>query len=132
MRIAVPAWLAAMHVAVAPHLGAADAPIAPHTAAECMAAGLPLVASAVGELRELVQHEITGFKVPPGDALALASAMARLRQDYALRRRLGSNGRAAVLRRQDWAETAQRIVRLAAPGPLPSAHIPQPSGWSPC
>ncbi len=128
----VPAWLAGMDVAVAPHHGAADAPIAPLTAAECMAAGLPLIASAVGELRQLVQHEITGFKVPPGDAMALASALARLRQDYALRRRLGSNGRAAVLRGPNWADTARRIVSLAAPGPRPSVHVPEPSGWSPC
>ncbi len=128
----VPAWLAGMDVAVAPHQGAADAPIAPLAAAECMAAGLPLVASAVGELRELVQHEVTGLKVPPGDAMALASAVARLRQDYGLRRRLGSNGRAMVLRSQSWAETARRIVSLAAPGPRPAAHVPQPSGWSPC
>lgn len=128
----VPAWIAGMDVAVAPHHGPADAPIAPLTAAECMAAGLPLIASAVGELRELVQHEITGFKVPPGDAMALASAVARLRQDYALRRRLGSNGRAAVLRGPNWADTARRIVSLAALGPRPSVHVSEPSGWSPC
>lgn len=128
----VPAWLAGLDVVVVPHHGVADAAIAPLTAAECMAAGLPLIASAVGELRELVRHEITGFLVPPGDALALAGAAARLCQDAGLRRRLGSNGRAAMLGRLSWSETANRVVSLAAPGPRPSIHVSEPSGWSPC
>jgi glycosyltransferase involved in cell wall biosynthesis len=58
-------------------------------AAEAMAAGLPLVASRVGALPELVDGAAL---VPPGDARALAAAIARLAGD----RQAGERGRARV------------------------------------
>ncbi len=45
---------------------------------EAMAAGLPVVATAVGGIPELVQPGEQGFLVPPGDATAFANAMQRL------------------------------------------------------
>ncbi|MDP8927710.1 MAG: glycosyltransferase [Actinomycetota bacterium] len=53
-----------------------------------LAAGLPAVASAVGGIPEVVTRD-TGLLVPPGDANALATAMACLTSDADLRRRLG-------------------------------------------
>jgi glycosyltransferase involved in cell wall biosynthesis len=53
-------------------------------AAEAMAAGLPVVASAVGALSELVPHE---WLVPPSDAEAMAQAIGRVIQDAGARRR---------------------------------------------
>jgi glycosyltransferase involved in cell wall biosynthesis len=44
---------------------------------EAMAAGKPVVASAVGGLPELVEDRVTGFLVPPGDPAALAEAISR-------------------------------------------------------
>src|SRR4029450_15518 len=46
--------------------------------AEAMAYGRPVVAGAVGGLRDLVVHEETGLLVPPGDVEALRSALQRL------------------------------------------------------
>jgi glycosyltransferase involved in cell wall biosynthesis len=66
-------------------------------ALEAMAAGRPLVASHVGGLAETVVDAETGMLVPPGDAGALADALARLAADPALRARLGAAGRARVL-----------------------------------
>jgi glycosyltransferase involved in cell wall biosynthesis len=43
-----------------------------------------------------VQHERTGLIVPPGDANALRAALRRLREDPALRHRLGDAGRTAA------------------------------------
>lgn len=57
---------------------------------EAMAAALPVVATAHGGPREIVRHERTGLLVPPGDASALADALARLWADPALRERLGA------------------------------------------
>src|SRR3984885_1120288 len=62
-------------------------------AAEAMAAGKPVVASAVGGLAELVQDGITGIHVPPGDVSALRNALARIVADAPLRARLGAAGR---------------------------------------
>lgn len=63
---------------------------------EAMAAGLPVVASAVGGLPEVVQDGDNGLLIPPRDAGALAGALERLLTDPALARRLGANARAHV------------------------------------
>ena len=58
-------------------------------AAEAMAYGRPVVASAVGGLVDLVEDGVTGLLVPPGDVSALRAAVERLLGDAALRARLG-------------------------------------------
>jgi len=85
-------------------LGACDALVMPSraeglgiAALQAMAAGRPVVASAVGGLADAVVHEETGLLVPPDDAGALADALARL-GDVALRRRLGDAGPPRVRR----------------------------------
>ena len=64
----------------------------PVSVLEAMAAELPVVASSVGGLPELVVDGETGFLVAPGDANELASALRRLIEDRDLRRRLGAVG----------------------------------------
>jgi glycosyltransferase involved in cell wall biosynthesis len=66
----------------------------PVSVLEAMAAGLPVVASGVGGLSELVVDGETGILVPPGDVPALAAALGRLIADRELRRTLGAAGRA--------------------------------------
>ncbi len=60
---------------------------------EAMAAGLPVVASAVGGVPELVVEGETGLLAPPGDVAALAAAIERLAGDRELRLQLGSAAR---------------------------------------
>lgn len=62
-------------------------------ALEAMAAGRPVVASAVGGLAELVVDGTTGIHVPPGDVPALRNALERMVTDGPLRARLGAAGR---------------------------------------
>ena len=59
---------------------------------EAMAAGKPVVASRVGGLTELVEDEVTGYLVPPGDVDALAGRLETLVSDSSLRRRMGEQG----------------------------------------
>ena len=59
-----------------------------------MAAGLPVVASAVDGLEEVVVDGKTGFLTPPGDAAALAARLGQLVDDPALRSAFGAAGRA--------------------------------------
>jgi glycosyltransferase involved in cell wall biosynthesis len=66
----------------------------PISVLEAMAAGLPIVASDVGGLRELVEDGVSGVLVPPGDAGALAAALTRLVADAELRRAMGEASRA--------------------------------------
>jgi glycosyltransferase involved in cell wall biosynthesis len=92
--------LAGVQTDVAPLLAAADVfALAsqwegnPMAVMEAMAAGLPVVATAVGGVPELVEHGVTGLLVPPGDAGAFAHALGALLSDALLRRRLGNAAR---------------------------------------
>ena len=69
----------------------------PLSVLEAMAAGLPVVASDVGGVHELVADGVTGSLVPPGDPAALADALRELLRDPARRLQLGAAGRARVL-----------------------------------
>lgn len=53
----------------------------------------PVVATTVGGLPDQVEHERTGFLVPPRDENALAERIVQLLRDPALRRQLGTNGK---------------------------------------
>ena len=79
-------------------------------AAEAMAHGRPVVASAVGGLLDLVSHEETGLLVPPGDADALRAALDRLLGDPALRRRLGDAARARARAELSWDRVIERTL----------------------
>ena len=70
----------------------------PMSVLEAMAAGVPVVASAVGGVPEAVSEGETGTLVPPRDSAALAQALIRLVADPALRARLGEVGRRRVER----------------------------------
>jgi glycosyltransferase involved in cell wall biosynthesis len=61
----------------------------PLSVMEAMAAGLPVVVTAVGGVPELVASEKQGIVVAPGDARALSSALMRLATDPAMRRAMG-------------------------------------------
>ena len=61
---------------------------------EAMAAGLPVVATDVGDARRIVGDG--GIVVAPRDAEALSEAIARLRDDADLRKRMGNRGRARI------------------------------------
>jgi glycosyltransferase involved in cell wall biosynthesis len=63
---------------------------------QAAAAGVPVVASAVGGIPEAVRDGVNGRLVPPGDPARLAAAIDELLGDAALRRRLGDGGRALV------------------------------------
>jgi glycosyltransferase involved in cell wall biosynthesis len=116
---AVPAVLAAMEVAVAPYPPLAHFYFSPLKVFEYMAAGLPVVASRIGQLAQVLRPEVDGLFCPPGNAPALAAALERLRAEPALRRRLGRAARAKVLREHTWEAVARRILGLAGKGAPP-------------
>jgi glycosyltransferase involved in cell wall biosynthesis len=87
-------WLAAMDVFVL----SSDWEGMSNALLEAMAAGLPVVATAVGGSPEVVIDGVTGLLVPPRDPEALTQAIARLLHDPGLRGQMGEAGRERVLR----------------------------------
>ena len=71
----------------------------PNVVLEAMAAGLPVVATDVGGLSEVVKHGETGSLVAPKDVAALANAISHLLADDTLRAAFGQAGRRRVERR---------------------------------
>jgi len=95
----------------------------PLSVLEAMAAGRPVVATAIGGTDEAVTDGVTGLLVPPRDPAAIAAAIARLRDDPGLAERLAAAGRARVEREFSSRATAERIMRIydAVASPVPRA-----------
>jgi N-acetyl-alpha-D-glucosaminyl L-malate synthase BshA len=68
-------------------------------ALEAMACELPVVASRVGGLPEVIEHGVTGFLFPPDDTAAMAGAVVALIDDRAMHGRIARTARASVVER---------------------------------
>ena len=68
----------------------------PRSVLQAMAAGVPVVATAVDGTPEVVRDEISGLLVKPGDTDGAARALARLARDAGLRRRCVAGGRSLL------------------------------------
>ncbi|KQY79725.1 glycosyltransferase [Pelomonas sp. Root1444] len=79
---------------------------------EAMACGLPLVATRVGGVPDLIEHGETGWLAGPGDFNDLAGRCAALVADEALRRRMGARGRARAVEHFDLQACVDRVGRL--------------------
>jgi len=113
----VPGMLASMDVGVAPYPRLARFYFSPLKVYEYMAAGLPVVASDVGQLAELIEDGVNGLLYPPGNPSALATALDRLRCAPEVRARLGRAARATVLRDHTWSAVVQQILAVACREP---------------
>jgi glycosyltransferase involved in cell wall biosynthesis len=78
---------------------------------EAMAAGKPIVSTAVDGCREILDHEATGLLTAPRDPNGLARALVRMRRDADLRRALGRDA-AEASKRYDIGECVRRIEDL--------------------
>jgi glycosyltransferase involved in cell wall biosynthesis len=81
-------WMTAADVCILPSFAEG----LPLFAIECLAAGRPMVATSVDGTPEIVVDGKTGLTVPPGNALALADAIARLLRNPPLAAKLGAAG----------------------------------------
>lgn len=98
------------HILVLPSLE----DLQPRVLLEAMARGVPVVASDVGNVSSLVGHERNGILVRPGDAQALAAAVARLAADAGLRARLARAGEAVAADHTLEAESARMMAVVRA------------------
>ncbi|MBF0460464.1 MAG: glycosyltransferase family 4 protein [Magnetococcales bacterium] len=112
----LPRYYQAIDVGVFPSVGDEAFGI---TIAEAMACGKPVIASHVGGIPEVVGNEEScGLLVPPGNALVLGTAMARLATDAELRHRMGLAARQRILQYFTWDRVGlllEQALELPAP-----------------
>ena len=84
---------------------------------EATSVGLPIVATAVGGVPQVLTDDVDGLVVPPGDPVALADALARVIADPDLRTRLGAAAkeRSAMFDVAEASRTIESIYREVAP-----------------
>jgi glycosyltransferase involved in cell wall biosynthesis len=80
--------------------------------AEALASGLPIVASQVGGIPDLVEHGHNGLLVSPGDPHSLAQAIRYLADDPQLRGEMSRRNRAKAEATLEWAQVAKRYVSI--------------------
>jgi glycosyltransferase involved in cell wall biosynthesis len=83
---------------------------------EALASGIPVVASRVAGVQELVEDGVTGFTVPPGDVPTLVDRMLRLMDDPTKAREMGEAGRKAVEAGHDIRHEGAWLARLFRQG----------------
>jgi glycosyltransferase involved in cell wall biosynthesis len=116
-RVACPGWLQAERKCR--ELAAASAFVLPsHAEAlpmallEAMSFRLPVVTTPVGGIPQVIEHEVNGLLVRPGDIEALATAIARLMREPALGERLGAAARQTIERSYSLDASIQRLLRI--------------------
>ena len=80
--------------------------------AEALASGLPVVASDVGGIPDLVEHGSNGLLVPPGNPDSLAQAIRCLADDPQLRSEMSSRNRVKAEATLEWAQVTQRYLSI--------------------
>jgi glycosyltransferase involved in cell wall biosynthesis len=108
LRDDVPEVLAALDVAVS----TSDWEGSPLSVIEYMAAGLPVVATAVGGVPDLITDGVHGLLVPRGDSAALAAAVERLLRNPEDAHAMGRRGRDRQRREFDLDSMVRRLERL--------------------
>ena len=79
---------------------------------EASACQVPVIASRIGGLTEVVQDGITGILVPPRDEVALAEAIEKLVLDKSLRKRMGQAGRIFVKQKYELIACVNLMVKV--------------------
>ena len=112
----VAAQLQRMDLACAPYPAQSRFYFSPLKVYEYLAAGLPVVASAVGQVPDVLDHGRLGQLVPAGDVVALAEGLRTVRDDYDWRTELRRENRHAAVTRHTWTAVVERALAFAERG----------------
>jgi glycogen synthase len=82
----------------------------PNVVMEAMARGLPVVATAIGGVPDLIADGRNGLLTEPGDSAAIARAIRRISSDAALRAQLAENG-VRTMQQYDWPKVLDALER---------------------
>jgi glycosyltransferase involved in cell wall biosynthesis len=109
----LPGLIERMDIATAPYPGADDFYFSPLKLFEYMAMARPIVASRIGQVAEVLEHDRNAWLTEPGSSRALAQALLHLMDDDALRRRLGTAARASSAG-HTWQRNARHVLEVAS------------------
>lgn len=107
----IPWYIAAMDLAIAPYSYKEPFHGSAMKIFEYMAMAKPVIASAQGQIKDLIQNEENGMLIEPDDSLGLTKAILRLKRDRRMMREMGLKARATV-ENYTWETNAQRILDI--------------------
>jgi glycosyltransferase involved in cell wall biosynthesis len=110
----IPEHIAAMDVAVIPYRETDDFFFSPLKLFECMAAGTPTVAAALGQIVEVIDDGATGWLDPAGDNDALADRICRALGSPETARGVGTAGRKKILSQYTWQGASEKVLAIAS------------------
>jgi glycosyltransferase involved in cell wall biosynthesis len=117
----VPGLLRRMSVGVAPYSAGRPFYFSPLKLYEYMAAGLPVVASRIGHLPDVVRDGVDGLLTTPDDGASLGAALIGLASDPTRAARIGAAARARAVSDLGWDAALARILAAAGVEPPPLA-----------
>jgi len=123
----MPSYLDACDILVSPHVPM-DRPFfgSPTKLFEYMAMRKAIVASRLGQIAQVLEHDHTAWLVEPGNPKELASAIVLLAENPELRERLGRSARAAAVAQYSWVQNVQRVLaRISQNGGMPGDGRPE-------
>ena len=108
----IPRYVRRFDVAAAPYHAIDDFYFSPLKLFEYLAVGRPVVASAIGQMTDVIEHGRTGLLATPDDPADFAAKVAEIRGDESLRRRI-SEAAAVEGSKRTWTHNASKMVELA-------------------
>jgi len=106
----IPSHLQNFDVAVAPYESLPQFYFSPLKLFEYMGAGLPVVASRIGQISHIIEHGRTGWLVTPGDAIEMGDAFVHLARNPELRLSIGANARKQAERLHGWNRVVDKVL----------------------
>lgn len=103
-------YLSLMDIVVSPHAPWKEFFGSPIKLFEYMSSGKPVVASAVGQIAEIIRDRENGLLVTPGDIDELVAGVVELSNNEMLRAKLGENARQSVIDHYSWTAHAEKIA----------------------
>jgi len=109
-HVKVPEYMASADVAVVPYPKMNHSNwLSPLKLFEYMASAKAIVASEVGQVKDIIQHEANGLLVTAGDVQGMSKSVIRLIEDKDLRVRLGQQARNDAVQKHSWSQYISRL-----------------------
>ncbi|MFC1502487.1 glycosyltransferase [bacterium] len=106
----IPGFINKMDIFIIPSIS--DSETFGVAAVEAAACQLPVIASDIGGLPEVINHDKTGFLVPPRNPQSIADRVIQLITDTKLRQRMGKDARRRVREDYDWSQNSRQMEKL--------------------